>query len=78
MTSVQEHRPLSALTLADYGGLVKGKTCRWCGTRLSGRIEHYEHSGGWTVAGFESKQWLYARCPKCGYQWNLMKLGIQR
>jgi hypothetical protein len=67
-----------ALTLREYAALVKGKSCRWCKTRLRAWVNHYDHAGGWRVAGFEQKQWLYTVCPRCKYQWNLRKLGIHR
>jgi hypothetical protein len=65
-------------TLKEYAALVGGKCCRWCGAQLKRWIEHYDHNGGWEVSGFSQKQWLYATCPRCKYQWNLGKLGIAR
>jgi hypothetical protein len=76
-TALYEATP-RARTLKEYRSLVKGKVCRWCKARLSGRIEHYDHSAGWLVTGFSQRQWLYTTCPKCKYQWNLVKLGIRR
>jgi len=67
-----------APTLEEYADLVKGKICRWCRTSFRARVEHYDHAGGWEVRGFSQKQWLYIRCQKCSYQWNLGKLGIHR
>ena len=64
------------LTLGDYE-LKCPNICPDCGGWL-GPIEHYEHSGGWAVAGFEKHQWLYKTCQKCGYQWALWKLGVAR
>lgn len=53
--------------------------CRWCAHTLQGEpVHYYEHSGGWTVAGFDKAQWLYIVCPHCGYQWALWKLGVER
>jgi hypothetical protein len=71
-------RHVGALTLKEYGSLIKGKICRWCRARLNGWISHYDHCGGWKVTGFPQKQWLYTTCPRCKYQWNLGKLGIHR
>jgi len=67
-----------ALTLKEYAALVKRKKCRWCKRRLSSRVEHYDHAGGWEVHEYPQKQWLYVVCTGCGYQWNLSKLGIPR
>ena len=67
-----------ALTLQEYAALVKRKKCRWCKRRLSSRVDHYDHAGGWEVNGFQRKQWLYVICTGCGYQWNLSKLGITK
>ena len=67
-----------ALTLQEYAALVKRKKCRWCKRRLSSRVDHYDHAGGWEVLGFQQKQWLYVICTGCGYQWNLGKLGIPK
>lgn len=65
-------------TLQEYAALVGGKRCRWCKARLRKWVEHYDHAGGWAVTGFSERQWLYTVCPRCKYQWNLGKLGIQR
>jgi len=67
-----------ARTLTEYAALVSGKCCRWCGAQLKGQVQHYDHSGGWEVSGFQQRQWLYTTCPRCQYQWNLGKLGIPR
>lgn len=63
-------------TLAEIGQMVTGKTCRWCGATLPTVIDHYNHSGGVMVSGFEIPQWLSVKCPKCDYDWSLWKLGI--
>lgn len=80
-TNIARNEPpnlAQARTLREYAALLKGKSCRWCGTHLRGWIEHYDHNGGWEVSGCVQKQWLYTTCPKCKYQWNLGKLGIPR
>lgn len=61
------------LTLQDYQRAVINATCHWDGAEL-GPIEHYDHSGGFRVKGFAERQWLYAKCLKCGYDWALWKL----
>jgi hypothetical protein len=65
-------------TLKEYRALITDKVCRWCRARLNGSIRHYGHSAGWLVTGFSQRQWLYTTCPKCKYQWNLVKLGVRR
>lgn len=67
-------------TLAEYEQITP-TDCRWCedkGKGTLGPIEHYDHSGGWPVKGFEKKQWLYRTCNRCGYQWAIWKLGVSR
>jgi len=66
------------MTLHDYAKMVEGVTCRFCETKLSTKIHAYDHEGGWLVDGFHHRQWLYAICPGCEYQWALWKLGIPR
>ncbi len=66
-------------TLEDYKKLIKAKECKWCGESLEDEpIEGYTHSGGWSVFGEHVKKWLYIECPKCGYEWNLSKIGVPR
>jgi len=53
--------------------------CGFCGTILEGEpIRQYPHKAGWPVKGFDKLQWLFVKCPKCGYDWNLSKLGVAR
>jgi hypothetical protein len=66
------------MKLEDYERLVKGKVCRWCNSKLPPKVRHFDHENGWKVDGFDCRQWLYVRCKKCGYDWNLEKLGIRR
>lgn len=73
-------------TLAHYQSLLNGKFCKNCFQRhvpkkaslANEPIEHYDHSGGWPLAGHDELQWLYVECSKCEYQWALSKLGIPR
>ena len=69
----------SISTLAqNYWEDIKKLECS-CGADLTGQpIKQYPHSEGWTVQGFEEKQWLYVTCPKCGYDWAIWKLGVKR
>lgn len=66
------------MTLEKYTLLARGKPCVGCGKPLTGRVEHYDHSGGWEVRGFTERQWLFVVCPnrKCEYQNALWKFGI--
>lgn len=68
------------LSLQEYKKLIEGKTCRWCGTELTGELNYYKHDNGWEVAEFDNRQWLYVTCPnsKCQYDWALWKLGVSR
>jgi hypothetical protein len=66
----------ATLDLDDYGRLLRGKTCNFCGGPLSRLIDAYPHSGGWLVKGFQGRQWLSVRCRKCNYDWSLWKLDI--
>jgi hypothetical protein len=65
-------------SLKEYEEMVKDKLCRWCGVPLKPKIEYYEHLNGWVVDGFPNRLWLWKECPKCGHQWSLEKLGIER
>lgn len=70
-------------TLAWYQGQGE-QNCKYCSERFPfkpvklGSVEFYPHDGGWIVKDFKEKQWLYKTCPKCGYQWALWKLGVER
>lgn len=72
------------MNLEDYRKQIQTPTCQWCKGKdqivplMNEPIEHYDHSGGWTLDGFKEKQWLYITCPKCDYQWALSKLGVKR
>ncbi len=72
------------MNLEDYKNLITIPLCQWCNSKnetivlTNEPIEHYDHSGGWTVDGLKGKQWLYITCPKCEYQWALSKLGVRR
>jgi len=72
------HSVSSTPSLADYQRQLLGKTCIGCREpELGGlTIEHYQHEGGWCVAGFIDRQWLSVECPRCGYCISLWKLGI--
>lgn len=68
------------MTLSEYraAALANFPECKDCGTPFRGSLGHYPHAGGWAVAGFEERLWLYLTCARCGYGWSLWKLGIER
>jgi len=51
-----------------------------CGHDLSKEpiIYYVPHSDGWTVQGEKTKAWLYVKCPKCGYDMAVWKMGVPR
>lgn len=64
-----------------------GRQVCTCGADLTKcGIEGYKHGDGWNVriklrvSPFEAvvNYWLYITCPKCGYQWAIWKLGVDR
>jgi len=60
-----------------------GRQVCTCGGDLTKRdIEGYPHGDGWNVYRADGtrigKFWLYIVCPKCGYEWALWKLGVDR
>ncbi len=68
-------------SLKDYAEMVEGKKCKWCGKVFivdESDIDYYDHDGGWSVKGFDKKQWLSVYCEKCEYDWSLWKLGVER
>lgn len=65
-------------SLEEYGKMVEGKKCRFCGKELPTKIDHYDHDDGWLVEGFEKKQWLSVFCSKCNHDWSLWKLEVPR
>lgn len=76
-----------APTPRDYLDRITKKHCDCSNWRHLGKepidlsnlpVQHYPHSGGWIIAGYEKRQWLYVVCPRCGYQWALSKLGVPR
>lgn len=62
------------LSLDEYRHRYEGLICRWCHGSLTGTIDHYTHSGGWLVAGFEMPQWISMQCSQCAYAWSYRHL----
>ena len=68
------------MNIKDYNKLIKENICRFCGYEglKHLKIHSYDHDGGWSVQGYDRKQWLYVTCPKCCFDWALWKLGVSR
>jgi hypothetical protein len=66
------------VNIDDYKKVVNGKACRWCEYELPNEVLHYNHGCGWKVEGYQQRQWLFVRCPRCEHDWSLEKLGISR
>ena len=51
-----------------------------CGCDLSKEpiVYYAPHSDGWTIKGESEKVWLYVKCPNCGYDMSIWKLGVLR
>ena len=63
----------------QYGNDGRRSACL-CGYDLSQEpiIYYVPHEGGWTIKGETRKVWLYVKCPKCGYDMSLWKMGVPR
>lgn len=48
--------------------------CHFDDSPLESNARMYPHEGGTKIRGYESRQWIYFHCPKCGYDWALWKL----
>lgn len=77
---LQQTETCKVKSLSDYQNEIQKDVCRWCNYQglKTLQIKSYDHDGGWTVDGFDHKQWLYIVCPKCYYEWSLWKLGVSR
>uniref|UniRef100_A0A6H2A3Z3 Uncharacterized protein n=1 Tax=viral metagenome TaxID=1070528 RepID=A0A6H2A3Z3_9ZZZZ len=67
-------------TLGEIATILiqKDAQCHWCGSRFDlCSINCYPHKDGIEVEGYTTKQWVYLRCMKCGYDWALWKLLAQ-
>ena len=66
-------------TLEEYLELTKESSCVICGEPLMPDLfRASKHVGGWEVAGYEHKQWLYYECGHCGHLTNLVTLNVSR
>jgi hypothetical protein len=54
------------------------KRCPFCRALLRPELESYPHSGGFIIPEISAEpRWYYTTCPKCRYQWSLVKLGAR-
>lgn len=61
-----------------YRQLISDPKCL-CGFDLSEEtIWGYSHSDGWEVEETDELQWLWVKCPKCGYEMSIWKIGVPR
>lgn len=76
---VGKHGTILSLEQAQpFLGQMKRPRCS-CDEDLRGSVIFaYPHEHGWTVPGFDKKQWLFIVCPKCGHQNPLWQLGVPR
>jgi hypothetical protein len=51
-----------------------------CGKNLSLEdiLYYVPHGDGWTIQCETEKVWLYVKCPKCGYDMSIWKMGVNR
>ena len=51
-----------------------------CGYDLSQEpiVYYTPHNAGWIVEGEPQKCWLYVKCPSCGYDMAIHKMGVTR
>jgi hypothetical protein len=63
-----------AKTLEQYEDEIASCSCPWCDGALT--MRYHPHSGGVLVThqGRTTRQWVYAQCQQCEYQWAIRKL----
>jgi len=64
----------------QYGVVDNRATLCLCGYDLRNEpiIYYVPHSSGWTIKGENDKVWLYVKCPRCGYDMAIWKMGVPR
>ena len=73
----KERHPFWKPDLDWYSHSLPNEHCG-CGARLWGQpIKHYEHPGGYWVAGFKYRQWLSVECSGCKREVSLNNLGMR-
>jgi len=65
----------------------EGRTHCICGEELKNEpilyyvppiLYYVPHEDGWTIKNEWQKVWLYIKCPQCGYDCSIWKLGVPR
>lgn len=56
------------------------RTSCLCGQLLAFEpiLYYAPHEAGWTIKAEDQKAWLYVKCPKCGYDMSIWKMGVPR
>ena len=72
--------PEAQIIRKQYGSVESRKPLCLCGYDLSKEpiIYYTPHDYGWTVEGEPRKCWLYVKCPNCGYDMAVWKMGVPR
>jgi len=66
-------------SLRQYVDQCTSDLCVSCGATLNmGKVDMYEHDGGWVIAKGTPRHWLSIKCSSCGYEVSLTKLGVPR
>ena len=58
--------------------IIKKKKCEFCECGFLPKASFYKHEGGWQTSLFNEKVWIWLECEKCGEQWPLSRLGVER
>lgn len=71
------------MTIEDYVRMAieKGAKCFRCKEPCQPEsIQHYDHTWGWPVEGFDKLQWLFFVCKgeSCHYETSFDKLGYRQ
>lgn len=73
LEGLRRDKPLS---MADYAGMIKHLRCHHTDCNGFHSLGHYAHIGGWSVAEYSAKQWLYTICHSCQKETSLRDWGI--
>jgi len=41
-------------------------------------VYYKKHDAGWKIKGEDEKVWIYVKCPSCGYDMAIWKMGVPR
>lgn len=77
--NVDEEKVLPQCEAQEFRKHYEDAYCH-CGASLKDEpIRYYvPHPYGWTINNSDVKAWLFVRCPKCGYDMSLWKIGVPR